>query len=113
MSKHINHVSPRIGMDVKATIDMLNEAAISAILNCATSGDPLAHLVLGCDREVLAEMRTIPKGDFLKSARLGSISLVKLRFTNAATWRALRVGGFSNEQVLRELQREPGFQGPY
>ena len=88
-------------------------ALIDAIINCAASGDPLAHLLLGCEKDVLTEMRTVAKHQFMGASRLGSISLVKLRFPGAATWRMLREGGFAKEDVLRELQREPGFNGIY
>lgn len=113
MEKNLNFVRPKIGRDVQASIEMLNEAAIDAIINCAASGDPLAHLLLGCEKDVLTEMRTVAKHQFMGASRLGSISLVKLRFPGAATWRMLREGGFAKEDVLRELQREPGFNGIY
>lgn len=105
----IKGVLPDVGLDVATAIQELNEAAINAVLRCAKSGDPLAPLLLGVDKTVLDEMRVVRRSEFMRPSRFGSLSLVRMRFRDAATWRALRDAGFSSDAVLRELTREPDF----
>lgn len=109
MEKLIKSVDPTASKMVSEAIERLNLAAIDAILECARSGDPLAPMLLGIDPEVFKEVRAVSKADFMRVARTGTMSLVILRFQDAATWRTLRAHGFSKAVMLRELLQEDGF----
>lgn len=101
-------IKAQVSLSVSNAIQNLNAAAYNALIACADSNDPLAPMLLGVSPEVLAEMKGISKADFMSASRSSSITLVILRFPDAATWRYFKAEGFNKAIVLREYLKQPG-----
>lgn len=90
------------------TVEMMkaNEVVIDAFAGCASSGDPLASLLLGCSQDMLIEMSITSRSTLLNTMHKYGLPLFKNRFNDLEVWRGICETGFRAPIVQRAFLQQ-------